>query len=100
MKVLNKMDNDVTYTFSKFDFILLPKKEEVEVDKKLANHPLFKLHLENGAVEITGDQCEAKKEDKQDTEALCQELLKKCKEKGIKVMPNTGIAKLKEKLGE
>lgn len=100
MKVLSKMDSDVTYMFSKADGILLPKLQITEVDGKLANHPLFKLHLENGGVEILGDQCEAIEEEKQDAEALRQELLKKCKDKGIKVNPNTGIKKLKEKLGE
>ena len=94
------MDNDVIYTVNNEEF-LLPKKQESELDRKVAEHPVFKLHLMRGAVEITGDQCEAKKEEeKQDTEAIRQELLQKCKEKGIKVNPNTGIAKLKEKLGE
>lgn len=94
------MDSDVTYMFSKTEGILLPKLQETEVDRKLAKHPIFKLHLDNGGVEILGDQCEAIKDEKQDAEALRQELLKKCKEKGIKVMPNTGIKKLKENLGE
>lgn len=98
MKVLSKMDNDVTYTLGDKKF-LLPKGQECEIDGQVAEHPVFKIHLANGGVVITGDQCEAKQEEKQDTEALRQELLKQCKEKGIKVMPNTGIAKLKEKLG-
>ena len=93
------MDNDVIYTVGNENF-LLPKKQECELDRKVAEHPVFKLHLMRGAVEITGDQNDAKKEDKQDAEALRQELLQKCKEKGIKVNSNTGIAKLKEKLGE
>ena len=99
MKVLSKMDSDVTYMFSKSEGILLPKLQITEVDEKLAKHPIFKLHLDNGGVEILGNQCEAKKDEKQDTEALRQELIKKCQAKGIKVMLNTGIKKLKEKLG-
>lgn len=99
MKVLSKMDSDVTYTIGKEKFLLL-KNQECELDRRVAEHPVFKIHLANGGVHILGDQCEAKKEDKQDTEALRQELLKQCKDKGIKVNPNTGIAKLKAKLEE
>lgn len=99
MKVLNKMDNDVTYTLGKEQFTLL-RKQENEIDKKIAEHPVFKLHLKNGAIEILGDEESAKTDDKKaDTEALRKELLQKCKDKGIKVNPNTGIDKLKAKLG-
>ena len=100
MKVLNKMDNDVTYTLGKEQFTLL-RKQENEIDKKIAEHPVFKLHLKNGAIEILGDEESAKTDDKKaDTEALRKELLQKCKDKGIKVNPNTGIDKLKAKLEE
>lgn len=100
MKVLNKMDNDVIYTLGKEQFTLL-RKQENEIDKKIAEHPVFKMHLRNGAVEVLGDEQPAKKDDdKADTEALRQELLQKCKDKGIKVNPNTGIDKLKAKLEE
>ena len=100
MKVLSKMDSDVTYTIGKEKFLLL-KNQECELDRRVAEHPVFKIHLANGGVVITGDQGEPKcgQTKKADDEVLRQELLKQCKEKGIKVMPNTGIAKLKEKLG-
>ena len=94
------MDNDVTYTLGKEQFTLL-RKQENKIDKKIAEHPVFKLHLKNGAIEILGDEESAKTDDKKaDTEALRKELLQKCKDKGIKVNPNTGIDKLKAKLEE
>lgn len=104
MKILSKMDNDVSYTFGKEVFTLL-RKQENELGRKVAEHPVFKLHLKNGAVEILGDRNEPKKAegkeaDSDNKEEYRQELLQKCKDKGIKVNPNTGIAKLKEKLGE
>lgn len=93
------MDNDVTYTLGKEQFTLL-RRQENEIDRKIAEHPVFKMHLKNGAVEVLGDEQPAKKDDdKADAEALRQELLQNCKDKGIKVNPNTGIPKLKEKLG-
>lgn len=100
------MDNDVTYTLGKEQFTLL-RKQENEIDKKIAEHPVFKMHLKNGAVEVLGDKQPAKSESKtgetfetkEDAEKYRKELLQKCKDKGIKVNPNTGIPKLKEKLG-
>ena len=102
MKVLNKMDNDVTYTLGKEQFTLL-RRQENEIDKKIAEHPVFKMHLKNGAVEVLGDEpkkAEGKKADSANKEEYRQELLKQCKEKGLKVNPNTGIEKLEAKLKE
>ncbi len=107
MKVLNKMDNDVTYTLGKEQFTLL-RKQENEIDRKMAEHPVFKMHLKNGAVEVLGDEQPVKSESKtgetfktkEDAEKYRQGLLQKCKDKGIKVNPNTGIDKLKAKLEE
>ena len=96
------MDNDVTYTLGKEQFTLL-RKQENEIDKKIAEHPVFKIHLKNGAVEVLGDEpkkAEGKKEDSANKEEYRQELLKQCKEKGLKVNPNTGIEKLEAKLKE
>ena len=114
MKVLSKMDNDVTYTIGKENYLLL-KKQECELDKRVAEHPVFKIHLANGGVEILDSVTKVIIEDKEltempkdaeceitpeDSEKYRQELIQKCKDKGIKVNPNTGIKKLKEKLGE
>lgn len=94
------MNSDVIYTLGKEKFTLL-RNQENELDRRIAEHPLFKQHLKNGAVEILGDEQPAKNDDeKADAEALRQELLQQCKDKGIKVNPNTGIDKLKAKLEE
>lgn len=106
MKILNKMDSDVTYTIGKEKFTLL-KNQENELDRRIAEHPVFKQHLKNGVVEIltpsepreNGNEGETF-ETKEDEEKYRQELLQKCKDKGIKVNPNTGIDKLKAKLEE
>ena len=104
MKVLSKMDSDVTYTLGKEKFLLL-KNQECELDRRVAEHPVFKIHLAHGGVVITGDEnalkkAEGKITDSSNKEEYRQALLKQCKEKGIRVNPNTGIEKLETKLKE
>lgn len=100
MKVLSKMDSDVSYTLGE-DKFLLKAKQECELDSKIKEHPVFKTHLANDSVIVLDNKGSGKSDETEAAkqEAYRQELLKQCAEKNIKVNPQTGIKKLEEKLG-
>lgn len=91
MKVLNKMQTGVDYVVNG-QTITLNANETTFTNEALKDNPVFQTHLKNNAVEIVGEETIDTKE------AYRQELLQKCKDRGIKVNPNTGITKLEKAL--